>query len=513
MMRRVLLVSLFLLLALTLALSACAGKEGAEGPPGPKGDQGLPGPAGSDGEPGPPGTAGLDGANFEAPVFVGSDACAQCHQEISATFIKSGHPYNLTKVEDGQPPEYPFTEIPDPPEGYTWDDISYVIGGYNWKARFIDEDGFIITGGEDATTQYNFYNSELDMGDDWVAYHAGEELPYDCGACHTTGYSPDGNQDGMAGIVGSWAEAGVQCEECHGPGSAHIQHPMSYDMKLDRNSAACGNCHFRGVPEEVDASDGFIQHHEQYEELFQSKHAVIDCVLCHDPHVGVIQLRRTDAPETTRTQCEDCHYKEEQNFNLEFHPSDCLECHMPKVTKSAFADPEIFTGDLRTHQMAIDPNQIEQFTEDGTTALSQIGLNFACRHCHSEGGFASPKSDEELMEAATGIHEPAPSTPEAPAESFAFVDSVEVEEQDGEYVAIVSGNTSSSCSTVSSIEQEVAETNISLTINQSSPPDLVCAAVLTPFSLEVPLDTEGLAPGEYTLNVNDGMATTTFVIQ
>ena len=42
----------------------------------------------------------------------------------------------------------------------------------------------------------------------------------------------------------------------------------------------------------VKLGGGFIQHHEQYEELFQSKHAVIDCVQCHDPHTGVVQLRQ-----------------------------------------------------------------------------------------------------------------------------------------------------------------------------------------------------------------------------
>jgi hypothetical protein len=36
-------------------------------------------------------------------------------------------------------------------------------------------------------------------------------------------------------------------------------------------------------------------------------------------------------------------------------------------------------------------------------ALSQLGLNFACRHCHIEDGEASPKTDEELMEAANDI--------------------------------------------------------------------------------------------------------------
>jgi hypothetical protein len=78
---------------------------------------------------------------------------------------------------------------------------------------------------------------------------------------------------------------------------------------------------------------------------------------------------------------------------------------MPRVTKSAVGDAEKFTGDIRTHMMGIDPDQIGQFNEDGAEALSQIGLDFACRHCHVEGGMAPPLTDEELTEMATGNHD------------------------------------------------------------------------------------------------------------
>jgi len=64
--------------------------------------------------------------------------------------------------------------------------------------------------------------------------------------------------------------------------------------------------------------------------------------------------------------------------------------------------------------MAIDPNQISQFNEDGTIAASQLSLEFACRSCHNPEGNASNKSDEELQEAAVGYHELLPVTPEAP---------------------------------------------------------------------------------------------------
>ena len=55
--------------------------------------------------------------------------------------------------------------------------------------------------------------------------------------------------------------------------------------------------------------------------------------------------------------------------------------------------------------MAIDPFQVGQFNEDGTIALSQLSLDFACRHCHNADGVASVLTDEELIETADGYHD------------------------------------------------------------------------------------------------------------
>ncbi len=345
--------------------------------------------------------------------YVGKETCSRCHSEIYKTFMKSGHPWKLNKVVDGKPPRYPFTTLPELPRGYTWDDISYVIGGYNWKARFIGKDGFIITGPKGDSSflnQYNFANSVVGNKSGWATYHSGEEKPYNCGSCHTTGYSawpPDSHQDGLPGLVGTWTEPGVSCERCHGPGSLHAENPPGISMKIDRNSAQCGECHLRGEPEAVNASGGFIRHHEQYEELFQSKHIVLDCVLCHDPHKGVIQLRQA-GEQTTRTQCANCHFekaKYQASQAMVAMGVKCIDCHMPRVTKSAVGNAAKFTGDIRTHLMAIDPEQIDQFTADGKTALSQLGLNFSCRSCHVEGGPASVLSDEALKKKAYGYHD------------------------------------------------------------------------------------------------------------
>jgi len=507
-MRRVFFAFGLVLLISALLLGACSQPEPVEGPAGPEGPQGVPGSVGPQGEPGPPGAPGQDGVSFQAATFIGATACAECHEDISNVFNMSGHPYILNPVVDGQAPEYPFTELNAPPDGYTWDDISYVVGGYNWRARFVDEEGYIITGDEGATTQYNLFNPELELGDEWVEYHPGEELPYDCGVCHTTGYSPQGNQDALPGLIGSWAEPGVQCEACHGPGSNHANHPASFQMQVERDAAGCAGCHAGGVPGDVDNSDNFISHHDQYSDLFQGKHAVLDCVQCHDPHVGVVQLREADADQTTLVECQDCHQQESQNYKLSIHTRDCATCHMPRIIKNAVADPDLFTGDMRTHSVAINASQIEQFDPASGELLPQTGLNASCRQCHN-GQLASEKSDEELINLATGYHDAEPAF--AAESSPVFIDGVTVEARAGEYYAVISGNLPDACSSPDDVEQSEGGTTISLTVTASRPGAVGCAQVLTPFTEEVLLDTDGLEPGEYTVNVN-GEVSTTFTL-
>ena len=411
------------LLMIIMLLAACAGPEGAMGPqgaPGPAGPIGPQGPAGKQGEAGPSGSPGAE--------YVGDQVCAACHNEIYTVYMRSGHPWMLNKIIDAQAPAYPFTSIEALPEGYTWDDILYVSGGFNWKALFLNKEGYIITDAPNTSgnaaflSQWNLENNLLGKKAGWVAYNPGQaNVQFTCGNCHTTGYSPRGNQDGLPGLVGTWAQEGIRCEECHGAGSLHMTNPQGIEMKVERDSEACAKCHGRGEMDQVEAKDGFIEHHEQYEDLFQGKHMALKCVDCHDPHTGVVQLYQ-DGLATTRTQCENCHFKEAKYQNNEIHRAldlDCIECHMPHIIKTAWGDPEKFTGDIRTHLMAIDPTQIEQFftVQEGDTEQtysgSQLGLDAACRHCHG-GGLALPKTDEQLTTGSINYHV----QPESPIEAL-----------------------------------------------------------------------------------------------
>lgn len=407
------------LLITTMLLTACAGPEGAMGPQGlvgPAGPIGPQGPEGKQGEPGPQGSSSAD--------YVGDQVCAGCHRELYDVYMRSGHPWMLNKVVDSLPPAYPFSNIDVLPEGYTWDDILYVSGGYNWKALFIDKEGYIISDAPNSSgntayqNQFNLANDLLGKKAGLVAYNSGQsQVQFTCGNCHTTGYSPRGQQDGLPGLVGTWAQEGIRCEACHGAGSLHMTNPQGIEMKIERDSEACAKCHGRGEIDKVEAKDGFIEHHEQYEDLFQGKHMALKCVDCHDPHTGVVQLSQDMLP-TTRTQCENCHFKQARYQNNEIHTAlnlACIECHMPHIIKTAWGDPAKHTGDIRTHLMAIDPTQIEQYytvTEGDTEqaySISQVSLNSACRHCHG-GGLALPKTDEELTSGTLYYHVP-PTTP------------------------------------------------------------------------------------------------------
>lgn len=401
------LVIITIILAL-LAITACApvqttqvGPPGEPGPSGPPGPAGPAGPAGPQGPSGPIGKAGLD---YTPAAYIGSDACKECHTDLHESYQGTGHAWALNKIVDSTAPEYPETKVSDPPAGYTWDDILYVIGGYGWKALFVDKQGNLITGDAEATTQYNFANRTLRLDEGWVAYHPGETLTFDCAACHTTGYIPEGNQDGVAGLVGTWVEDGVGCENCHGPGSNHVNSPYLVSMKLERDGELCGNCHSRTEVTAIEAHDGFIDHNQQYSELFSSKKRVMNCVDCHNPHSSTLY----DTDTAIKTDCDTCHFENAtyQKITDRKH-AQCVDCHMPRITTSAVSDLARFSGDLRSHLFAINPDGKSQFNKDGSLSEPYIVVDYACKGCHSETGRAPVLEDERLKAVATGFHDPA----------------------------------------------------------------------------------------------------------
>jgi formate-dependent nitrite reductase cytochrome c552 subunit len=385
-----------------------------------------------------------------------------CHSEIYGWFRNSGHPYKVNEVVDSMVPEYPFStidgalemidddDLPGPDEGdaadpnlgntdnalgtpESYDDISFVIGGFGWKSRWMDADGFIVTG---SAVQYNLETEAMS------AYHNNEQgKKFNCGNCHTTGWrrytSEEGDdrnlnrQNDLPGIEGTFAFTGIQCESCHGAGSEHIAGPTSEnivriaeprttedfladDMAYGK-AVACSECHVResekdyptyeGGPGRILASGGLIRHHEQYEEMLginpddveggpTGPHSSFACITCHDPHTTTKYMAISGDPPGMNVSCTDCHDAAEYEITEGGMAGlDCTTCHMPLLAKSAVKHDAVgsgpATGDIKTHIFRIDLSAENQFTEDGKYAYPWITGDFACNICHNgEDAFA-----------------------------------------------------------------------------------------------------------------------------
>ena len=389
-----------------------------------------------------------------AAAFVGSETCGNCHNDPATGLIydqwkESGHPYKIVKIE-GEAPTASFPDFSaypsdpnaiDPPQGETWETVTYTIGGYRWKMRWIDADGWIVTSGLAALdAQYNF-ETDADHPAGWTTYHTDKERgekSYDCGRCHTTGWvaNPDpedltGNQDGLAGIHGTFFAGGIHCEECHGKGSLHAGNPTQFGMVVDDSAALCGRCHTRDALNRIEASSGFIRHHEQYDEWRHSPHGLAGgpgCNDCHDPHASVVYDVVAEGTGVTAA-CTDCHDATDYalNGNDPPHPSfvniECIDCHMPKVAKSARAsdsNPK-YVGDVASHIFAINSDAVNMeegmgiladgksfIKTDEQTGLAKVTLDFVCYRCHTDesgdGGGGTVKSLGQLSTMANGIH-------------------------------------------------------------------------------------------------------------
>ncbi|MBP2030804.1 hypothetical protein J2755_001752 [Methanohalophilus levihalophilus] len=325
----------------------------------------------------------------EGAMYIGADECKVCHQEIYEEWNASGHKYKIMTPQEalGIRPDLPM------PEGYAESDILYVIGGWGWKARYMNDQGYIITKtGENLEINgSNQYNLETD---EWVDYHAGELLEYDCQNCHTTGASYDGKMDNLPGINGSWEFRGIQCEACHGPGSEHVEEKgiLGVAINVDESAAFCGQCHRRGPDDDkIPASGGFVKHHEQYQELLASGNmSDLNCTTCHDPHRPVHEGATNQIEEFgIIVHCDDCHpsaaeIQEESIMGIA--GVECGDCHMPKNVKSA-VNTSPYLADVSSHLFRINSSENAEFTyldqKDGNEyANPYITLEYACLSCH-----------------------------------------------------------------------------------------------------------------------------------
>lgn len=396
-------------LVFCLAVVGCEGPVGPTGPTGPAGEDGLDGKDGEDGE------DGKDGTGATTLSYVLNTSCKSCHGTIHDAWRHSGHAHAMLKVQGSKPTDPPYSAYPAQPptddagKSYAWSDVTYVVGGFGWRALFADAKGYLITGSQvqyvTATQQWTEHDKSTPPG----------TAILDCPACHTTGFQKvDGHeiskkQDNLEGVGGSWIEEGVTCERCHGPGSLHIGKQGYGPIEIIRSSAACGKCHGSDPAGTIAAQDGLIASAQQYNELSATMMRIVACVDCHDPHRSA---RYDDAQLNPDrgivTRCETCHYKKVGANKVAKHATvaggpGCVDCHMPPAAVSAQGNAALWTGDLRSHLFRINTDSTApQLSADGKSVMPYLTLGFTCRQCHPD---TTATPDAVLQTNASGYHD------------------------------------------------------------------------------------------------------------
>jgi hypothetical protein len=198
---------------------------------------------------------------------------------------------------------------------------------------------------------------------------------FKCGSCHVTGMKI--NYDKEADRFNTeWADLGIGCEACHGPGSDHIKaarvlfekeketiiNPAKLPWRL--RAAVCGSCHNWGKsyakipPDRADfpANYSFAygyrvgqslylhydeeldeekKHHQQYNEWEQSPHAqaAVMCTTCHAVHQEGLHKNPNKAltKYVADSLCTNCHKAVQKKAAHRIHTfGSCISCHMPK---------------------------------------------------------------------------------------------------------------------------------------------------------------------------------------
>jgi tetratricopeptide (TPR) repeat protein len=380
--------------------------------------------------------------------YVGRATCADCHQPQHALWLGSDHDRAMELASDqsvladfndtsfthqGVTSRFfrkagKFMVNTEGPDGQHHDyEIKYTFGVrplQQYMIEFPDGRVQVLRESWDVANKKWFYVTPPDVTDERI--EPGDPLHWTgiaqnwnttCADCHSTNVHK--NYDAATNTYRTtFDEIDVSCEECHGPGSVHVDLASRVSPFWDRNLGyglvslknknvdvqleTCAKCHARRYQIHEDFRPGrpFLDYYEpallshnlyhadgqildevyEYGSFVQSKMYAnrVQCSDCHDPHSLKLKFAGNQL-------CAQCHVPAKYDTPAHHHhPVDsagarCVECHMPSRL-----------------YMVIDGRRDHSFRVPRPDLSVELGTPNACNDCHT-------RADETFQWAADTV--------------------------------------------------------------------------------------------------------------
>jgi hypothetical protein len=337
-------------------------------------------------------------------IYVGSKICAQCHAPIASKYSRTDMGRSMSQVtpallekiptdasvvdhgihrhfdvraDDGKLLQSEYEIGNDGKEVFReTHSVEWIIGsGANGFGALIKRGEFIFE------APLSFYSKTqawaLSPGYEFGDYGFNRPILPGCIACHSG--RPQAVLTGNGRFLDPpFHELAIGCENCHGPGEAHVREMREGDSSAEGNTHSivnpaklepwladniCMSCHQTGdaivlepgkdyrdfkpgtplddtlgifmIPPRRDSTQTDLLEHYfsmTLSKCYRSSGGKLSCITCHDPHV---QPAAQDVPAYFRQKCLACHTEKSCALPLGIRqrktPSDdCAGCHMPK---------------------------------------------------------------------------------------------------------------------------------------------------------------------------------------
>jgi hypothetical protein len=358
---------------------------------------------------------------------VGSLACAECHKEIYSKYVQTGMGRSMSLVTPEFLKGWPSSgSLDDKNTGLHFD--VYARDAHLFQSEYqLDPNGqeifrdtreleWIIGAGENGfgglvregeylfQSPLSFYSKagrwELSPG--YELGNAGFNRPIlpGCISCHSG--QPNPMPEGNGHFANTpFSELAIGCENCHGPGIAHVlahqtglENDQGHDSSIVNPASLtpaladniCMSCHQTGdvrvlkpgknykdfrpgtplddaisilmVPpkRESPPQQDLLEHYYSMtlSKCYRKSGEKLSCISCHDPHV---EPTREEAPAYFKKKCLACHTEKSCTLPLQVREhaqsaDDCAGCHMQKR-----AVREISHSSITNHRILARPDE------------------------------------------------------------------------------------------------------------------------------------------------------------